>query len=59
MLALQQIREALQDRTISKVSRATGLHPNTVRKVRNNPHANPTHRVLLALSSYLEGASNG
>jgi hypothetical protein len=59
MLTLQQIREALRDRAIFKVARATGLHPNTIREVRDNPAANPTHRVLLALSSYLERASNG
>lgn len=35
------------------VAEATGLHLNTVRDVRNNPNANPTYKVLKALSDYL------
>jgi hypothetical protein len=37
-----------------KVAEATGVHYNTIRQVRDNPNANPTHKVLLALSNYLE-----
>ena len=39
----------------SKVAKATGLHYNTIRDVRSNPHANPSHSTLKALSDYLEG----
>ena len=56
MLSLDQIREALQDRIPSKVVEATGLHYNTVRDIRDNPHANPTYRVMMALSNYFESA---
>lgn len=57
MMPLEEIRTALQDRRIDKVSKATGLHYNTVRDIRDNEHANPTWRVLKALSDYIEGAS--
>lgn len=55
MMTLEEIRRLLADRRPSKVAKATGLHYNTVREVRDNPNANPTLRVLLALSNYLEG----
>lgn len=53
MLTLDQIREALRDRRLAKVAEATGLHYNTIREVRDNPNANPTYKVLKALSDYL------
>lgn len=37
-----------------KVAEATGLHYNTIRDLRDNPQANPTYKVLLAISTYLE-----
>lgn len=54
MMTLEQIRQALSDRMPIKVAEATGLHYNTIRQVRDNPNANPTHKVLQALSDYLE-----
>lgn len=54
MMTLEQIRHALYDRMPMKVSDATGIHYNTIRKVRDDPNANPTHKVLQALSDYLE-----
>lgn len=57
MMTLEQIRNALSDRMPAKVAEATGLHYNTIREVRDNPEANPTYKVLLALSTYL-GRSN-
>ncbi len=62
MLTLEQIREALRDRMPARVAEATGLHYNTIREVRDNPEANPTYKVLKALSDYLmqrEAAING
>lgn len=62
MLTLEQIREALRDRRPGLVADATGLHLNTVREVRDNPSANPTYKVLKALSDYLtrrEAATHG
>lgn len=54
MLTLEQIRAGLSDRVPAKVAKATGVHYNTVREVRDNPEANPTYKVLAALSYYLE-----
>ena len=54
MMNIEQIRAGLADRMPGKVAEATGLHYNTIRQVRDNPDANPTHKVLQALSDYLE-----
>jgi DNA-binding transcriptional MerR regulator len=54
MMTLEQIREALSDRMTGKVAEATGIHYNTIRHLRDNPTANPTYKVMLALSTYLE-----
>lgn len=54
MMTFQEIRDALQDRKLSKVAEATGLHYNTVRDVCSNPDSNPTKKTLEALSQYLE-----
>jgi DNA-binding phage protein len=53
-MTLEQIREALADRKLSMVARATKVHPNTIRSILKN-QANPTHRVIKALSDYLSG----
>lgn len=55
MMTLQDIRNALQDRRLLMVAEATGLHYNTIKQVRDNVQSNPTHKVLSALSDYLEG----
>lgn len=55
MMQLEEIRQALNDRMPMKVAEATGLHYNTIREVRDNPAANPTYKVLKALSDYLQG----
>jgi len=57
MMTIEAIREALRDRRINMVSRATGLHYNTIKGVRDNADANPSYRVIKALSDYLEAAS--
>jgi hypothetical protein len=57
MLTLQQIRQQLEDRRLSVVSERTGLHPNTLRDIRNNADCNPSHRVLAALSDYIESSA--
>ena len=54
MMTLNDIRLALQDRRIGLVAQATGLHVNTIRDLRDNENANPSYRVLVALSDYLE-----
>ena len=55
MMTIEAIRLALQDRRISMVSAVTGLHYNTIRAIRDNEDANPSYKVLKALSDYFEG----
>lgn len=53
MMTPDDIRAALHDKRIDMVASATGLHYNTVRDIRDNDNANPTWRVIKALSDYL------
>jgi len=55
MLTLDEIRRRLQDRRPGRVAEACGLHINTILAIRDNKDANPTYRVIKALSDYLEG----
>jgi DNA-binding Xre family transcriptional regulator len=50
---LQKIRDALADRTLSRVSRATGISQPTLAKLRDGkgPHRNP---VLSKICLYLD-----
>ena len=52
MLTLELIRAQLQDRRLTVIAERTGLHPNTLRDIRNNEGCNPSHRVMSALSTY-------
>ena len=54
MMTLNDIRLALHDRRIGLVAQATGLHVNTIRDLRDSENTNPSYRVLVALSDYLE-----
>jgi transcriptional regulator with XRE-family HTH domain len=36
------------------VAEATGLHVNSIARIRNGVNANPKHATLVALSAYLE-----
>lgn len=60
MLSLEEVRKGLKDRRLFMISRATGIHPNTLRYIRDDPNANPTYKIMVALSEYLkEGAVHG
>lgn len=60
MLTLEQIRNKLQDRRLGLIVKATGIHYNTLREVRDNADANPTYKVVKLLNDYLSGTlSNG
>jgi N-acetylmuramic acid 6-phosphate (MurNAc-6-P) etherase len=60
MLTLEQIRAKLQDRRLNLISKATGIHANTLREVRDNSQANPTYKVIKLLNDYFSGTlSNG
>lgn len=54
MMTLESIRKALNDRRLVMVAKATGLHYNTLRDIRDNPATNPTYQTMKALSDYLE-----
>lgn len=53
MLSITRIRAELQDLHIAKVARATGLHYNTLRDMRDNPDTNPKLRTMETISAYL------
>jgi hypothetical protein len=54
MMSLQQIRDALADRRLDIVAKATGLHANSVGRIRDGRNLNPKASTLEALSRYLE-----
>jgi len=58
MRTLDQIRAALADRRTPAVAAATGLHPETIRRILRDPSYIPSLRTMLALNAYL-GGSNG
>jgi len=58
MLTLPQIKQALMDRRPGIVAEATGLHINTILKIRDDENANPTYRIMEALSGYFEKQDN-
>lgn len=51
----EQIKLALKDRRLGMVSKATGLHVNTLRKIRDGKSTDLKHTTVVALSEYLEG----
>jgi len=53
MLTLEQIRSRLKGRNIQVVSRKTGLHFNTVHRIKRG-ETEPNYATLERLSAYLE-----
>lgn len=53
MMTLEQVRSALQDRTLTKVAAAAGLAYNTVLRVANGIDKNVSYDVVKRLSDYL------
>ena len=54
MLTVKQIAARLADRRVPLVAAATGLHHNTIYAIRDGKVSDPSHRVIKALSDYLE-----
>jgi transcriptional regulator with XRE-family HTH domain len=50
---LERIRMALDDRNLSKVAAATGLHENTVRNIAKGKGGMPTLVTIEKLADYL------
>jgi hypothetical protein len=57
MYTLEQIRTQLQDRRLGMIVKATGIHYNTLKDIRDNADANPTYKVLALLNDYLEATN--
>jgi len=55
MLTLEQIKEALADRKLASVAKATGLSRVTVWGILTGKQDNPRLSTMLALSAYLAG----
>ena len=56
MHTLLYIRRALSDRRLQVVADATGLHVNTLRKIRDDPGHMPNYSTYMRLNEYLEAA---
>ena len=54
MLTLEEIKAKLADRRLDAVAEATGLHPNSIARIRDGKNLNPKHSTVAALSAYLE-----
>lgn len=54
-MTLDEIRAALQDRRLNKVSEATGLHRATIARIRDGRMVNPDYDTVAKLATYLGG----
>jgi hypothetical protein len=54
MLTLEEIKGKLADRRLDAVASATGLHVNSIARIRDGRNLNPKHSTLAALSAYFE-----
>jgi predicted transcriptional regulator len=54
MLTLKEIKAKLADRRLDAVAEATGLHPNSIARIRDGKNLDPKHSTLAALSAYFE-----
>ena len=52
MLTLDKIKHLLEDRRLDVVSRATGIHRNTLSGIRDGRATNPTYDTIRKLSEY-------
>lgn len=54
MLTFEQIVVRLQDRRLDAVALATGLHQNTIARIRDGKNVDPKLSTLKLLSDYFE-----
>lgn len=54
MLTLEQVREKLWHRNLSRVSEETGISVSYLSLIRSGERANPAYSVVLKISEYLE-----
>lgn len=53
-MELSEIKSKLKDRNIKKVSKAVGIHYNTLYKIVSGI-SEPSHTTLIKLTNYLKG----
>lgn len=58
MRTLDEIRRLLTDRRITQISEATGLHRNTLARIRDGRQPNPTYYVMERLDAYFDGVTH-
>ena len=58
MMTLEEIRVALQDRRLSTIARATGLHYNVLYSFASGKVENPSYETVRKIHDYLTGAAN-
>lgn len=54
LMTIDQIRDALSDRTLTVVSDRTGIHHNTLLRIKSGALKNPWQKTIQALSDYLQ-----
>ena len=59
IMSLEELRDALQDRRLDVVSRATGIHANTLGKIKRGEQQNPKLSTVEALSEYFNTTCHG
>jgi len=58
MMTLEKVREALKDRRIDVVAKATGLSKDAISDIRNGNSTNPRYQTVQRLADYLMGGLN-
>lgn len=53
-MELETIVNKLKDRNVKAVSRATGIHANTVYRILKNPECKPRKSTMQKLTQYME-----
>jgi len=56
---IDKMKRMLADRRLDVVSEATGVHVNTIARIRDGVTENPSHKSFSALQLYLEAQSDG
>lgn len=57
LLNLEQIRHGLKHKRLHNVAKVAGLTYPTLKKLVDDPNANPTYNTLVAISDYIINTS--
>lgn len=58
-MTLDNLRKTLKKMNLAVVSKETGLHHNTLLRIRNGQTAEPSYAVLTILFNYIESVFKG